>query len=433
MPHFRQRFPMVLFLWGAFAVLYLSTHSVDVRLDSPVFSVTLLSTLAYIGIRPRWADRAGKLLLSLGMIYVTTAFADLLLRPWVEERMYYRPEERFLRSWPRHSKLFRYKPNVVFTGRVHGDLAAMARRLDLAEPRNIRFETDRFGLRNEGRLTEQPLSLFVLGDSVADGCGLTQSERVSDVLRMQLRPAYNLSSIYVGPWSEYINLQGEWPRLQKGENPRLYWLLFTANDLEDLVAPGTGGGIHWNRGGGFEARIADLRRRSVLSALLLKWNPAVEQNQELVRVGELDGKPVLFYEPYAWEAHRPVEQLKRHPQMRNVHQAIATMGEWARQNQVEVVVLTVPPKEQVYEWLFKSWRPWTSRPSPTSFFLAIQDVCRAAGIRAYDLNPYLVQESKRLYDRSGELLWWRDDTHPNGRGHDAFARFIIELERQRKN
>jgi len=45
-------------------------------------------------------------------------------------------------------------------------------------------------------------------------------------------------------------------------------------------------------------------------------------------------------------------------------------------------------------------------------------------IRCLDAKPDLIKAAYRLFDSSGELVYWRDDTHFNERGHEVRAAFI---------
>ena len=48
------------------------------------------------------------------------------------------------------------------------------------------------------------------------------------------------------------------------------------------------------------------------------------------------------------------------------------------------------------------------------------------GFRFLDLKPALVEASRQAYEKSGALLWWRDDTHWNGDGQRAAAAAVYE-------
>jgi hypothetical protein len=51
----------------------------------------------------------------------------------------------------------------------------------------------------------------------------------------------------------------------------------------------------------------------------------------------------------------------------------------------------------------------------------VEALSREHGFTFLDLKPHFVDASKRLFEGSHELLWWRDDSHWNPRGHAAAA------------
>ena len=44
-------------------------------------------------------------------------------------------------------------------------------------------------------------------------------------------------------------------------------------------------------------------------------------------------------------------------------------------------------------------------------------LCAEENIRYLDLKPSLVHESRRIYEESGQLLYWYDDPHLNSAGN----------------
>ncbi len=97
---------------------------------------------------------------------------------------------------------------------------------------------------------------------------------------------------------------------------------------------------------------------------------------------------------------------------------------------LNLVVLILPTKGEVYPWIFESQKASVEAAHPSGFALATIAACEAAQVVCYDTKPYLLEQGRRLYTSSGKLLWWRDDTHIGEEGHAAVAEFIASILRK---
>ena len=68
--------------------------------------------------------------------------------------------------------------------------------------------------------------------------------------------------------------------------------------------------------------------------------------------------------------------------------------------------------------------PWSADGGPSGFSAVLHGLCEQHGFPFLDLKPTLVEASRQDYEKSGALLWWRDDTHWNGDGQRAAAATI---------
>ena len=68
--------------------------------------------------------------------------------------------------------------------------------------------------------------------------------------------------------------------------------------------------------------------------------------------------------------------------------------------------------------------PWSTSTAPSGIAIALREFCADNGIEFLDLKPSFVVESQKYFTRSGELLWWYDDTHWNDQAHDLAASVI---------
>ena len=113
-----------LLLLGALGVY---SEGIPSRIYGPLFAACGVALAALL-----WRRPSGRFAARLALAVISAAFAltaaDLALRPLIATRLYYRPDERFLRPWPAAPALVRYEPGVAFRGTTYGDLASMARR-----------------------------------------------------------------------------------------------------------------------------------------------------------------------------------------------------------------------------------------------------------------------------------------------------------------
>jgi hypothetical protein len=91
---------------------------------------------------------------------------------------------------------------------------------------------------------------------------------------------------------------------------------------------------------------------------------------------------------------------------------------------LRTVVLILPTKGEVYPWILKGANKPSGEPRASGFSRAVLTACRRLGLSCLDVKPYFMQEADRIWASKGELLWWRDDTHLNGHGHEVLAKFV---------
>jgi hypothetical protein len=109
----------------------------------------------------------------------------------------------------------------------------------------------------------------------------------------------------------------------------------------------------------------------------------------------------------------------RHPNFESLKATLGAMERLAGERQLTVAVALAPSKEEVYSWVLDGAPPWSAGEEPSGFSAVLHGLCAQHGFRLLDLKPALVEASRRAYEKSGALLWWRDDTHWNGDGQRA--------------
>ncbi len=365
------------------------------------------------------------LLLALLALCLTVSITDLLLRPVLGPRLHSTPMNLFARKFPRLPIVGRWDPNVKFSGEVYGDLAALTGEPDFRELRQIDFRTDEAGFRNDRR--RKPIDLLVLSDSFAAGAGTSQGNIFARLLETRCgRSVYNLA-YPGGPYDQFVNFAIEWARLPVAPRAILVWTLYTGNDLDDA------GGEVWdlsalpwrNPVGEWIVRYRTFRNRSPLNQLMEGWRARWGGRTEGVVVRRLpDGRAVLFLSTQEAWGLKSRADVERHPNFPKLERTLAAMRALAGRRGVPVTVLILPTKGEIYRWLLARRPSAEWETGPSGFAQAVLAACQRTQLRCLDAKPSLVEEARRVFDATGDLFWWRDDTHPNDYGHRAIVELI---------
>lgn len=364
-------------------------------------------------------------ILSVIVSHSTWTLLDLIARPLTTNILYYRPHEMFINRWPQMPLVSRYTANISYRGRTYGDLAALSNHAEDRQYREIEFVTDVFGFRNRDIPTGE-IDVLVLGDSFGVGNGTTQNETWPVVLAQNTqRTVYNLS-IPGSPWHEYINLSIESSRLKTHPHTIILWLFFEGNDLDedynDSVDLST---LPWQ--GPIDSlwiQFQSFRRRSPTRQVMTPLFQNKSEGPVIIVKDFTDGTRILGYEPYLKNSKRTVPEIRQHPNYERMLSVIRAGKTLADRKELKLIMILVPDKTNVYSWVFDDKSPWSTPYKQTGFSSVLQDICTQEEITFIDLTPYLITESRRSYEISEELLWWRDDTHFNIRGHHVVASII---------
>lgn len=362
-----------------------------------------------------------------GSLLFATLLLELVLRLFVQEALtpYYRPHEMITLET-------RYRPSQTIEMNVpHGDLLAIDPALDrnLAEPRLEVFRTDELGFRNDKNYSGE--KLLVVGDSFVAGNGSSQE----DVITSHLASAHGVASYNLGfqagpfGYAERIS----WARKAFPKNSCIVLMMFEGNDFQ-MVDP-TDALVH-ERVPGFAQQMVKgyvravrapfrlspviyglvTRARAIFDAWQAKQRPPADTDGELAgeqglptMVGSVRGMPIVFLRGYAEVTQRP-----DYDDFGFIRQNLSR----ARPD----AIFFVPDKYRVYGPMLDRAPAGTL---PEAQWAHLERTAKELHIPAVNLTEPLRTQAAQLAD-SGELIYWRDDTHWNGKGSAVGARAIVE-------
>ena len=343
----------------------------------------------------------GALTISITLILVTVLYSLTLKLTGLEDSIYYRPDEKYVRfDYTHNHRLYQNKVHLDMS-MPHGDLRAMTTE-DIAEPRRIQFHTDADGFRNERDYHGQ--RYLLVGDSFIAGNSNSQEDLlVTQLLRDHGLDTYSLA--YPGNPADYAAyMRGFSSRY--GENFRVLLFLFEGNDFEE--SRGRKASVLARYGRRYYEMFSELNTYRVTGSLLKRVTRArsIHAGSDL-EIATLGGKKLAFYRLY-----RDVTRRANLPNPVGFERAIESMRPYIER------VYFIPTKYRVYA---RHLTP--SAILPHAQWQYLDNICRKHQLRCTDLTEPLTRESDALLSK-GEFTWWRDDTHWNRNGIAVAARVV---------
>lgn len=364
-------------------------------------------------------------LLVLSSICLTLSGVDLAVRPLIHDQLHYTPLNAYSRTLPELPILGRWDPHLDVVSEIYGDMAAISGQPSFREWRPISFQTDDAGFRNRSR--SDKIDLLTLGDSFGAGAGTTQDKTFSGVLERKygLR-TYNLS-YPGGPYYEFVNFAIESPKLTFSPRALVVWTWYIGNDLVDPAGEIFDvGQLPWNNK--LEAwlvKYRTFRNRSPMNQWwqAMQWRRTNPGGEVMARALPMR-QPILFLPGHDWWGSQSKQAIEQHANFLKNERTLEAMKRLVAEKGLNLVVLVLPTKGEVYRWIVEGRDPSPEDAAPSGFALAVLAACGRVHVQCLDTKPYLVEQGRRLFASSGNLLWWRDDSHLGEYGHAAVAEFI---------
>lgn len=407
--------------------------------EDPFLNPFYLITLLLVGF---WAFFPKKIVIRILFSWVFFIFimsiTDLILRPWANEKFNYRPHEMFVMPDPAYPSLIRYIPQSKVSDVVYGDLGAMLGKPEYHDIRAVDFQTDQFGFRNAPATSENEINTLVLGDSFTAGIGVGQKESWPAFLdQKEDFQVYNLG-MPGGLWQSMMHLQRFAPQLNMSSRSLVIWMVFLGNDLDDNyyaemnfedLLPASG--VDYWRG-----RWRFFQTRSTWKQAYDHWFPwfdyvAVEQR---VMVEQIDSdRTLLFSKPYYQGLQRSRQTVLEHHNYELMIETLLSAKQWIHDRGWELLLVLAPAKVEVLPRVIQGSQSLASSTSTNVLSELLYEFAREEQIAILDLGPDLTAQSADIYSRSGQFLWWLDDSHWNVEGHRFVAGLIENKARAMRN
>lgn len=329
------------------------------------------------------------------------------------------------RYYPTEKNFQLYHPGIRVSGYRHGDLysRALLQRTaaahDVLSPVYVTFSIDRHGFRETTPLADA--RVFALGDSFTFSAYTRQDLTWVKCLERRLGvPTYNLGVNGASPGQEYLLLRYVLDTQGPALNiEHVLWMIFEGNDLEDdyeVVRPPT-------------ARDPESAGHAVDLAqwLMRRLGAEVRERSMLYRVrpGALGPPPTVYASPqhglkafhamYVARAGASRAYVESHPNRQRLVATFLAMQDLSRRAGFAVTVVVAPSDARLYGARFTDFPPISAVPHFIEF---VADLARRSGFGVLNLESLLRPYAER------ELLYHRDDTHWNERGHEIVATLI---------
>ena len=359
-----------------------------------------------------------------GLLLVSSAFVLALVLEAVVRLSgasgitpYYRVHEKLARE-----TRYQAHQHIQMT-EVHGDLLAIDPHLDraLAEPKEMVFQTDSRGFRNDEELAAD--RLLIVGDSLVVGIANTQADTITAQLgRNHGIPAYNMG-YPAGPF-QYANTVAD-ARTELGPDLCIVVVMFEGNDFQVIDPAELAARSAVPRGAQdfvkayFSAVKSPFELSKVFYGLYsqgiehlssiadVDHDPSDIASSEVTFIRSVAGKPMVFLRGYA-----DVVQRESYDDFGYI------LDQFARAT--PDLFVFVPDKFRVYAGLLDN-DPIDRLPQAQVEHLS--KVASELDVPLLDLTGALLERSRSLLQQ-GAVTYWRDDTHWNRLGIEIGANEI---------
>jgi hypothetical protein len=319
------------------------------------------------------------------------------------------------------------EPGAIFeanrqfrSARTHGNLSNMGNLPSQRVYRPQVFTTDARGFRNPASAETAPVSALVVGDSFAAGDGISDDETLTAQLSAATgRRFYNAAGPYAylgtvkslksklgfqqGPviiaWTESEPID----QLQQAE-AQVEHPVRSARLLKSVFGPDTRA-REWLRGWWFTSPLKIIWEKAFVSLSNDRVLPNIYARLVVQRRLQ-NGDTALFYPS-------DVEPFHQHRDVGPARAYIARLAAALKHEGMQPLVVLIPHKYSVYYPLVDG--PKAEPGDAVHPMAALEAALRSDGIAALDLTEtFRARAREELAE--GRYIYWRDDTHWNGRG-----------------
>ncbi|MFP5470699.1 MAG: alginate O-acetyltransferase AlgX-related protein [Bacteroidia bacterium] len=328
--------------------------------------------------------------------------------------------------------VYKYKPNSKLSQNYYDCSETLSKKTNCDNGLIIDIAIDSLGFRNNKHVFSG-CEILLVGDSFGVGYA-PQDSIISEVLYTKHQfNTYNLSVSGNGPWEQYHTTRSEIEKIPVKEKFTVYWLLFSGNDLEGNFGP-----IYDLDSLNFTSKKLSRYRDSYYT--FRKSSPiriALEnlcynsQSEKLFVKKTNSFTDIVFYNEYVDELKHTnccECSIENHVNFLTFKNTVTAFITFLKKRNIDLKILLVPSKEEVYQWILNDKKPWTSPSCSSPLSKTIEHLSKMQEVQFYDLKPYLIEKSKDYFLKNNQLLYWKKDTHLNNVGNRLIAEFIANIE-----
>lgn len=297
-----------------------------------------------------------------------------------------------------------------------GDLKALNLKANGdVEPREIEFNTDSLGFRNNTDYHNQ--KYLVVGDSFVVGLGNTQK----DMLSSQLQSRYNLDMYSLSHPADITGYSRYVRGFQRkyGSNFKVFLFIYEGNDFPEKYTGVKQEKAITSRLGrhlkDLVARYRNILTRTDLYRLTyIQYENFKHRNIQANKtfVEDIHGHRITFSKEYTEVAKREVYKGNE-----DIENALAAI-----KDRIECIFF-IPTKYRIYHNIDQQ-EPDLAHNAQWNF---LNQIAKKYHIQCINLTEEIFKEAKKFMKEENKLIWWPDDSHWNKYGIAVGAKAVYEV------
>jgi len=331
---------------------------------------------------------------------------------------------------PDYPSLNIFKESASYSAEnVFGDLIHPNANKIECQFRNQSFKTDEQGYLNSSECYAKSIDIMILGDSYSSLSAMNLSDLWVELLRKRVK--LNICNLAVSgnePYQEFVSFCVMKEKVRFSDNAVLIWQFFEGNDFNTFYGEiredcnyKTDYITHLNES------LENFRGTNNVNILInrLSGKDLIPQNK-LVEIETKSGK-MHCLKDYIKAVEMPLEEIEESNEAGNLNEIIKIISNESQRRGIQPLILFIPSKCSVCRIIVEDT---SSSYKRSGFSILLENICRENRVAFIESGYAMFAESKNLYAKNGEFLWWLDDSHLNPAGNKIIADTLYSFLKQ---